>query len=116
LIPSLEKTMSYLEDLDPRAAIQALGLQREHHTAMDLALPVLTAFVLGAGVGAGVALLLAPTSGRELRTDLSRKANELKDDLAQKATELQENVRKALPPKQEAAGFTPPASRTITQS
>jgi gas vesicle protein len=37
--------------------------------------PILTSGIIGAGIGAGIALLLAPKSGRETRKDLKRFAS-----------------------------------------
>jgi len=39
----------------------------------------LAAFALGAAIGAGIALLYAPQSGKETRDMLAQKARELKD-------------------------------------
>lgn len=40
---------------------------------------LIVAAVVGAAVGAGIALLFAPSSGRETRTWLAQRARELKD-------------------------------------
>ena len=48
-------------------------------------------FLGGAAIGAGAALLFAPTSGRDTR----RKLKQLSGDLAHKASTLQEACRKA---------------------
>ena len=44
---------------------------------------LLIGFVAGAVAGAITALLYAPKSGKELRTDLKQKANNLKEDAAE---------------------------------
>ena len=54
-------------------------------------------FILGAGLGAGLALLFAPKKGQELRKDLKNKIDELvkkakETDLA----EVKENIEKKL--------------------
>jgi gas vesicle protein len=58
-----------------------------------------SAFMAGALIGAGVALLLAPQSGTELRGMLSSYANRAKEDLLEKAEEVydkgEEVVREA---------------------
>ncbi|MGC4095686.1 MAG: YtxH domain-containing protein [Nitrospira sp.] len=46
-----------------------------------------SAFITGALIGAGVALLLAPTRGSELRSMLNDYANRAKDDLIDRAEE-----------------------------
>jgi len=43
---------------------------------------VIVAFVLGAITGAAVALLMAPTTGEEMRRKLSERAREGKDSLS----------------------------------
>lgn len=48
-------------------------------------------FVIGAAVGAGIMLLLAPKAGKDTREDLARKIGELKDqtqDVLNKALRL----------------------------
>lgn len=45
------------------------------------------AFLGGAAVGAAVALLVAPTSGKELRANIAVKGNELKQQIEQKLKE-----------------------------
>jgi gas vesicle protein len=49
-------------------------------------------FLWGAAVGAALALLLAPTSGAELRETISNRARRLKDLAVDKAEELEEQV------------------------
>ena len=48
-------------------------------------------FILGAGIGAGLALLFAPKKGEELRQDLLAKASELLDKLKEVDTEEVKN-------------------------
>jgi hypothetical protein len=57
--------------------VQALGLQSRYHGSHDV-LPSLALFGAGLLVGAGLALLFAPTTGRELREEISEKASELR--------------------------------------
>lgn len=52
----------------------------------------LLAFLLGAAVGAGVALLLAPASGEETRKKLGDQARRLGDDVDQKVKGVREEV------------------------
>jgi len=49
-------------------------------------------FLLGAAIGAGIALLLAPQSGAETRRDLKRKARQVSDAAKDAADELSDNV------------------------
>ena len=48
-------------------------------------------FIIGAGIGAGLALLFAPKKGEELRQDLLAKASELLDKLKEVDTEEVKN-------------------------
>ena len=48
-------------------------------------------FIIGAGIGAGIALLFAPKKGEELRQDLLAKASELLDKLKEVDTEEVKN-------------------------
>ena len=57
---------------------------------------VLVAAIAGAVVGAGVALLLAPKSGRETREWLSRQPRELKDRTASALVHGKEAARRAM--------------------
>ena len=53
----------------------------------------LMAFLLGAAVGAGVALLLAPQSGEDTRRKLGDTARKLGDDLDEKVRSAREEVK-----------------------
>ncbi len=60
---------------------------------------ILLPFVIGGLVGAGVALLLAPKSGKELRKDISDLANDTREKIAvtiDKGKELYEGSRLAV--------------------
>jgi hypothetical protein len=85
-----------MRDFSTDDILSALGLQRQR-TAFDAALPTTLAFVAGAAAGAGIALLLAPKTGREMRQDISNKASELTKSLSSTASELAEDARAALP-------------------
>jgi hypothetical protein len=75
--------------------LSALGLERRH-TALDDAIPTGLAFVAGLAAGAGIALLLAPKSGREMRQDLSNRASELTSRIGASANELATEARNAI--------------------
>jgi hypothetical protein len=61
--------------------IHALGLQTRRSHASDI---VSSVALFGAGllVGAGLALLFAPSSGRELREEIGERAADLRDRAA----------------------------------
>lgn len=52
----------------------------------------LSSFLLGAAIGAGIALLLAPQSGEETRRDISRRAREVSDKAKDAAGDLGDTV------------------------
>jgi hypothetical protein len=85
-----------LRDFSSDDILSALGLSRRS-SPIDAAIPTALAFVAGLAAGAGVALLLAPKSGREVRQDISNKASELSGRLTSSASELASDVRNALP-------------------
>jgi YtxH-like protein len=92
-----------LRDLSSDDILDALGLARKS-TPIDAAIPTALAFVAGVAAGAGIALLLAPKSGREVRQDISNKASELTSKaseltgkLTSSASEIASDVRNALP-------------------
>ena len=58
--------------------IRALGLQSRRSNGSDI-VPSVALFGAGLLVGAGLALLFAPTTGRELREELTERAAELRD-------------------------------------
>jgi gas vesicle protein len=76
-----------MRDFSSDDILSALGLERRH-TALDAAIPTTLAFLAGAAAGAGLALLLAPKSGREVRADISNKATELTGRLTSAANEI----------------------------
>ena len=49
-------------------------------------------FLLGAAIGAGIALLLAPQSGEETRRDIKRKAGQMKEAAREAAGDLSDTV------------------------
>lgn len=81
-ISKLAGSMPAAEDI-----IRALGLQQRRAAGPDM-VPGLALFGAGLLVGAGLALLLAPTSGRELREEITERANELRERVGAAADEL----------------------------
>ena len=53
-------------------------------------------FLLGIAIGAGVALLLAPRSGAEVRADIGRRVKKAKGDVADTFTDAREKVEERL--------------------
>lgn len=69
----LARNLPSTEDL-----IHALGLQTRRSHASDIVSSV-TLFGAGLLVGAGLALLFAPSSGRDLREEIGERAADLRD-------------------------------------
>ncbi len=61
--------------------VNALGVQTRNNTGGDL-LTALGIFGTGLLIGAGIAFLLAPTTGQQLRHDLAEKIGEVGHKLA----------------------------------
>lgn len=85
-----------LRDLSSDDLLSVLGLARRP-TVLDAAIPTGVAFVAGLAAGAGIALLLAPKTGREMRQDLSQRASALGGRLTSAASDVADQVRHALP-------------------
>lgn len=83
-------THNLTNNLNPDQVLHAIGLRRETERAVltDTVLPALAVFSAGILVGASIALLVTPKSGRELRDDLSRRAGELTDTVKERIPAL----------------------------
>lgn len=76
--------LSDISDLSKEDVLAALGLAPKPTTTQRV-FGTLGMFGLGALVGAGVALLLAPSSGEDLRGDLGRRIRRVTPDLSSDA-------------------------------
>ena len=56
-------------------------------------LPALAMVAVSAAVGAGAALLLAPSSGAELRHRISERAGNVKDRVSEKVSEFERKLQ-----------------------
>jgi hypothetical protein len=73
-----------LRDMDKDDFLGMIGLQTKHSFTTEL-LGTLGTFGIGLLVGAGVALLLAPKPGRELRGDIRAKIRRGKGESEEKS-------------------------------
>ena len=71
-----------LKNLDKDELLGMLGLESKQTTASWLA-GTLTTFGIGMLVGAGVALMVAPKAGRELRGDIRQRLRRAPEDLTE---------------------------------
>jgi len=101
---TVKDKMDAMRGLGSNDILAALGLERRR-SALDVLLPAVGMFAAGVIVGGGVALLLAPKSGRETRRQLKGKASELTHRIGESAGELAEEVRDAVAHKAEEVGI-----------
>jgi len=67
--------------------LDSLGLTRKR-PLLGVAVPILGVLAAGIAIGAGLGLLFAPTSGRQLRSQAESKVGELKQRLASEANDI----------------------------
>jgi hypothetical protein len=77
-----------VEDLKLEDILGVVGLERRPSAAARL-LPAVGFITVSAAVGAGIALLLAPTSGRKLRARLSDGLDEAKHRLSDSISKIE---------------------------
>lgn len=65
-----------------------------HDDSAGSAGALLAGITIGALIGAGVALLLAPQAGEETRRDLSRRARELRDEATDRWDDASHRARR----------------------
>ncbi len=92
--PDNDQRMQQLVGLAPDAALARLGLRRRSGT-LGAVMMYGSALVIGALVGAGAAMLLAPTDGKELRTKLRRQARRVSRDVKKVTGEVEEAIAEA---------------------
>lgn len=103
--------MNYLGDVMESFAgevLSSLGLQRRATTA-DLLIPAVGGLAVGVLVGGAAALLLAPTSGAELRAKLSDQLQDARDKAREAADLVRDKVKRA-------NSSTPEIARGTTRS
>jgi gas vesicle protein len=64
-----------------KAYVEERPLEPINNEGRSLLVPILTSSIIGAGIGAGIALLLAPKSGNETREDLKRFASSTRESV-----------------------------------
>jgi hypothetical protein len=81
-----------VQELDLNDVLGVIGLERRRGRA-ERVLPALAMVAAGAAVGAGAALLLAPSSGAELRRRISERAGDVKERVSEKVTEFERRLQ-----------------------
>jgi hypothetical protein len=85
------KVVNNVGQIELNDVLGMVGLERRP-TAFSRALPAIGLVVVSAAVGAGAALLLAPSSGDELRARLSDGLDGVKDRLDDAKTRVNEKI------------------------
>lgn len=73
----VKRMMNGVRHIDPDDLLHRIGLERRR-SAMDVVLPALGFFAVGALIGAGVAVLVTPSSGPEVRRKIAKAATDAK--------------------------------------
>jgi gas vesicle protein len=84
-----------IRDLSKDDILAALGLSTKPSTAARL-LGTMGTFGVGLLVGAGVALLLAPKSGEDLREDIGQRIRSFREDAADAAASAASSATSSL--------------------
>jgi len=94
-----------MTNINAESVLEALGLQRR--SSADLVAPLAGALILGGLIGAGIALLFAPTSGEELRRGLGQRVDEAlgsKEDLVSEGNERELHPQRTVTPTERPFG------------
>jgi gas vesicle protein len=89
--PSYEARIGELFRAAPESMLNRYGLAHQTSWASSF-LAITGAFALGAGIGAGTALLFAPSSGNELRGKLRPRARRISDNVKDAQHRAEEKV------------------------
>ncbi len=80
--------MKDIRNLDRDDILRVIGLETRR-TATDYVMPALGLFGAGLLVGAGLGLLFAPKSGREIRGELNERVHDMRERAAAEKERLQ---------------------------
>jgi hypothetical protein len=86
-----QRALSTVREFDINDALHLIGLSRRP-TALEQSLPAIGYVAVGAVIGAGTALLLAPCSGTDLRQRLSDRFSDAKSRVQDATHRLEERV------------------------
>lgn len=91
---NIRKYVSNMRDVDSDDVLGLIGLQRR--SSGDWIFPMLAGVGAGLAIGAGLALLLTPYRGEEMRERLRRGASDAQRMLNERADEVSEKVSEKL--------------------
>lgn len=94
---TVKETMKAVRDVGSDDILAALGLERRRN-ALDYVLPAVGYFAVGLAVGAGVTLLIAPKSGRQMRRELGEKVRNVGSQLGTAAEHVLHEAQDQLSP------------------
>src|SRR5687767_1333922 len=86
------KAVAAARDIRANDILGPLGLERRR-SALETTLPAIGFFLGGAAIGAGVALLMAPMSGKQLRSEIGKRASDVKERAKERVEELEERIQ-----------------------
>jgi hypothetical protein len=81
---TVKDTMKAVRDVGTDDILAALGLERRRGT-LGFVIPAVSYFAAGLAVGAGVTLLLAPKTGRQMRHELGERVRNVGSQLSSAA-------------------------------
>jgi hypothetical protein len=109
----LKNAARFVRDVRSDNVLSYVGLQKKHSAFAAYVLPGIGVFAAGLAAGAGLGLMLAPKSGRELRGQLGHRYSSVKDKLASTTEPPRSQVSSAgsqLPPTVQPAPRTASAA------
>lgn len=89
---TMKDTMKAVRDVGTDDILSALGLERRRGT-LGYLVPAIGYFAAGLALGAGVTLLVAPKSGRQMRRELGEKARHVGAQLESAAESAVQEVQ-----------------------
>jgi hypothetical protein len=106
----LKDKMTSMKSASAEDLLAALGLERRR-SVFEILGTHAAILMTGLILGAGIALLLAPKSGRALRQEIKTKASDLADRIGEKAGEATSEIRSVLSPAEDGKPKTQQGKR-----
>jgi hypothetical protein len=93
-------SMKRMTGYDINDVLDLVGLARRR-TILSSMLPAMGFLALGAAIGAGVGLMLAPSSGRRLRQDVGDRLDQIREKMRREAQQKREVMNATTPQQQQ---------------